>query len=305
MRLQTEADRFLETFNRSRNTLRTYRNALAQFVQTVGADAELTTENYVRFLTAIRDLSPSTQRGYRTAVLALYAFCNTGDWPALKAATKHYTKKIGRQIVNFNREPLEQVLTYCASLADRETGAARLEALRDRAFVLTLADTGLRISEACALKRGDVDWMEQRAVIVGKGDKQAVVYFSNRSIQAMKDYLNERAQVEPNSRIPLASQPVFARHDICARHHVRPVSDSGMRKAIKERMEQAGVEKSLVRLHDFRHYFVTMVYAASNDIKRAQEFARHESIATTNRYTHLISDASEAYDEIFNRSARG
>jgi integrase len=181
--------------------------------------------------------------------------------------------------------------------------------LRDRAFVLTLADTGLRISEACALKRGDIDWLEQRSIIIGKGDKQAVVYYSNRCIEALKVYLHARSNVEPNSRTPLGSQPLFARHDIRASKKIRPITAGGMRKAIKGdprqgikgRIEEAGVDRSLVRIHDFRHYFVTMTYLARGDLKMSQVLARHESIATTNRYAHFNTEAAKAYDQIFNK----
>ncbi|MBK9781938.1 MAG: tyrosine-type recombinase/integrase [Anaerolineales bacterium] len=58
----------------------------------------------------------------------------------------------------------------------------QLRAYRDRAFLVTLADTGFRVHEACNLRRGDIDWNEGRAVIIGKGNKQAVVRFSSRSL---------------------------------------------------------------------------------------------------------------------------
>ena len=49
--------------------------------------------------------------------------------------------------------------------------------LRDPAFLITLADTGLRVHEACKLRRGDIDWQEGRLVIIGKGDEDAVFVF--------------------------------------------------------------------------------------------------------------------------------
>jgi site-specific recombinase XerD len=235
-------------------------------------------------------------------VRKFYAFHKAWNSDELKEASDHYTRNPGKRIVNFNREAVEQVIRYCASLtADNNSGRHRLEALRDRAFVLTLADTGLRISEACNLKRSDIDWLEGRAVIIGKGDKQAVVRFSNRSLETLKAYLHARAAVEPNSRTPLGSQPLFARHDIRASKKIRPITAGGMWKAIKNRIEEAGVERNAVRIHDFRHYFVTMTYLARGNLKLSQELARHESIATTNRYAHFGSEADEAYDEIFNR----
>lgn len=296
--INEQIDHFLSTFQRSPRTVFTYRNALKQFVSVVGDDAELNTETYTNFLSALRDKSPSTQRVYRTAVLKFYAFCKAGNFVELKEVTEHYTRNPGKRIVNFNREAVEQVIAYCANLN------GDLLALRDRAFVLTLADTGLRISEACALKRGDLDWLEQRAIIIGKGDKQAVVRFSNRAIEALKLYLHERAKVDPNSRTPLASQPLFARHDIRASKRIRPITAGAMWKAIKARMDEAGVDRRLVRIHDFRHYFVTMTYLAKGNLKLSQELARHESINTTNRYAHFGGEADAAYDEIFNKRTR-
>lgn len=296
-------ERFLGTFQRSPRTVSTYRNALKQFVNIVGADVELNTETYIKFLSALRDRSPSTQRVYRTALLKFYAFCKAGNSAELKEATEHYTRKQGKRVVNFNRAEIEKVIAHCSVLDGEmaETESARLEALRDRAFVLTLADTGLRISEACALKRSDIDWLEQRAIIIGKGDKQAIIRFSNRAIEALKVYLHARSGIEPNSRAPLGSQPLFARHDIRASRKIRPISTGGMWKAVKERIEEAGVERNAVRIHDFRHYFVTMTYLAKGNLKLSQELARHESINTTNRYAHFGGEADAAYDEIFNK----
>jgi integrase/recombinase XerC len=292
--IETDILHFLDTLNRSPKTISAYRNGLVQFVKVVGKDAQLDTPTYVKFLVSLRHKAPATQNLYRTAVLKFYAFCKAGNWAELNEATQHYTRKAGRRIVNFNREAIEQVINYCDLLH------GDLFALRDRAFVLTLADTGLRISEACSLKRSDIDWQEGRAIIIGKGDKQAVVRFSNRAIRALKEYLHERSRVDPNSRTPLGSEPLFARHDITASKTIKPIRAGGMWKAIKDRMTEAGVDRRMVRIHDFRHYFVTMTYLAKGNLKLSQELARHESISTTNRYAHFGEEADAAYDEIFN-----
>lgn len=306
MELKIEIKRFLDTFDRSPRTITTYENALNQFVYVVGENAELTPENYSAFLTAFKSASPSTKNTYGSVVRNFYKFCRAGRAEEIDEITNHYTRQKGKRFVTFDREAVDKVIEYCSQLS------GDLEALRDRAFVLTLVDTGLRISEACALKRGDIDWMEGRAIIIGKGDKQAVIRFSNRSMEALKDYLHARSGVDPNSRIPLGSQPLFARHDIRASKKVRPITAGGMWKAIKGspsqgivgRIEEAGVDRSLVRIHDFRHYFVTMTYLAKGDLKMSQILARHESIATTNRYAHYNSEADKAYDEIFNKRSK-
>lgn len=304
--MQTQINHFLDTLDRSQRTIRAYRYGLRRFVKIVGEDAPLDTDTYEKFLKAIVKFSPSTKQIWRSAVLGLYLFCKSGNWIELREITKHYTRKQGKRIVNFNRAEIEKLISYC------ETLHGSLLALRDRAFVLTLVDTGLRISEACNLRRGDIDWQEQVAVIIGKGDKQAVIYFSDRSIQALKDYLSARGQIDPNSRMSLASQPLFARHDMMASRKIKPINASGMWRAIKGtppdakirvvgRIEEAGVDRQLIRIHDFRHYFVTMTYLAEGDLKLSQELARHESIVTTNRYAHFGGEASRAYKRIFNK----
>jgi site-specific recombinase XerD len=301
--MQDQIDHFLKTLDLSKNTIDTYRYALLRFTDIVGEDAPLDAKTFEEFLSAIKDYSPSTKQIWRSAVLGLYTFCRSNDLAEIQGLIRHYTRRQGKRIINFDREAVEKVIAYCGQLS------GDLPALRDRAFVLTLADTGLRISEACALKRGDIDWLEARAVIIGKGDKQAVVRFSERAMQALREYHTACASIEPNTRIPLRSQPVFLRHDIRASRRIRPISASGMWTALKGdpkqgipgRVEEAGVDRSLVRVHDFRHYFVTMTYLAKRDIKLSQELARHSSIDTTNRYTHFGGEADAAYDEIFNK----
>jgi site-specific recombinase XerD len=293
--METKIKAFLETLDRSPRTISTYRNALRQFVKIVGDDAELNLETFIAFLVAIRPMSPASKQVYTTALKKFYRFYKICSSDELDEAIEHYTRRLGKRIQNVDTHLAEQVIQYCLSLS------GDLEALRDRAFVLTLADTGLRISEACALKRSDIDWLERRSVIIGKGDKQAVVYYSERAINALKEYLHERSVVEPNSRLPLGSQPLFARHDIRASKKIRPITAGGMWKAIKKRIEEAGLNRLDVRIHDFRHYFVTMTYLAKGNMKLSQQLARHESIATTSRYTHFDSDIAKAYDEIFNQ----
>jgi len=306
-RMKEQIEHFLATLQRSPRTIVTYRNALKRFTDIVGEDAELTVDTYIDFLRALQSLSPATQLIYRTAVLKFYAFCRAGSWSDLKEATEHYTRRQGKRIVNFDRAAIEQVIAYAETLdgvGSSDCSQHSLLALRDRAFIITLAATGLRISEACALRRGDIDWQEHRAVIIGKGDKQAVVRFSNLSIQCLNSYLRARSGVEANSRLPLASQPLFARHDIRASKRLRPITPGAMWKAVKARIAEAGVEPQRVRIHDFRHYFVTMTYLARGNLKLSQELARHESIATTSRYAHFGGEADAAYDEIFNQEQK-
>ena len=137
--MKTKIDHFLNSLDRSPRTIFAYRNALEQYIKAVGEDAELNTDTYIKFLVTLKDKSSATQRLYTTAVLKFYLFCKAGNWAELKDATSHYTKKSAQRAVYFNREAVEKMISYCEFLHEG------LLDLRDRAFLLTLVDTGLRI----------------------------------------------------------------------------------------------------------------------------------------------------------------
>lgn len=293
---------YLDTFDRKKQkkTIQTYQQGLRSFIYIVGENAELTEDTYVQYLKATKDLEPATQAVYRSGISGLYrfaAFHKIIPPLSLKPATYYYGSKQGkRNVIDIDTDAIRQVITYANTLTQD------LIALRDRAFIITQVDTGLRISEACGLKRGQINWKEGRAAVIGKGDKQAIVRFSERSLRALQDYLKARAELDGATGKPLASLPLFARHDVSATNRLKPITVKGMWKSIRQRISEAGVENpDEIRIHDFRHFFVTMTYLAKGNLKLSQELARHERIETTNRYAHFGGEADQAYDEIFNR----
>lgn len=168
--------------------------------------------------------------------------------------------------------------------------------------MLTLADTGLRVHEACRLRRGEIDWHESRAVIIGKGDKQAVVRISKRALNSLQAYLNARAPLDGQSGRPLASLPLFARHDKGAGSKIKPITTNTGRNIVDERVRQALGDSATGKItpHSFRHYFVTAVLRASGNLKLAQELARHASVQVTQRYAHLSNDElDKGYYDVF------
>lgn len=291
--MKDQINHFLDQLDRSERTIGTYRWALSYFVKIVG-DAELDMETYEAFLPDLRNHSPSTKRVLMSAIDGLYSFHECGDPQRMKKLKNFYIKKTGSRIINPDRDAIERVIKHCEGLQ------ADLLDLRDRAFVLMLADSGFRISELTKVKRGDIDWKNERVVIVGKRDKQAVIRLSRRSLDALKAYLQARSEMDGNTGKPLGSLPLFAQHGNIST--TKAMTPDGMRKAVKGRIKQAGIDPLAVRIHDFRHYFVTMIVLATDgNLKLAQELARHDSSTTTQGYAHLSETEKDmAYDEIFN-----
>jgi site-specific recombinase XerD len=305
--------------SRSENTTKTYANALNAFqsvLESKGINPEdetiqnLSEDAIVWFAKALKSYSPATERLYLTAATGFYEYISAEqlseiNLPRLRLLIQQRARQPGQRLPQFPRDEIEKLIEYAQELRvfPSETEPDRLRNLRDRAFMLVLADTGLRVHEACDLRRGDIDWNEGKAVVTGKGNRQAVVRFSSRSLGAIKDYINSRAVLDGNSGRALSSLPLFARHDRGAGNKVKPITTTTGRSIVKIRVRECIGEIAVgsITPHSFRHYFVTTVLRGSGgNLKLAQELARHKNISVTQRYAHLADDElDKGYYEIF------
>lgn len=303
---------------RSANTSRTYGNGLALFLEVLkeaGLDPvstptqELPEDAIVWLTKALKDYAPTSERLYLTAACGFYEYLaaeNLADpnLPRIRLLIKTRARRPGQRLPQFPRRAIDQVLHYAAELSRHsyQEEAERLRNLRDRAFLLTLADTGLRVHEACKLRRGDLDWNEGRALVVGKGDRQAVVRFSRRAQTALREYLMARSALDGSTGRPLSALPLFARHDRGAGKKIRAITTATGRNIVAERVKETLGEEAVGQItpHSFRHYFVTRVLQTTGNLKLAQELARHRNIAVTQRYTHLSdNELDQGYWEVF------
>ncbi len=315
-------ERYLRSVSdsRSQKTAETYRYGMQQFsellkVRHLEPDRTPITslpEDAIAWYAAhLKAYSSSTERLYIQAVKGFYEFIAAEDLaspnlPRIHLLIRQRTRRPGQRLPQFPREAIEVVIGYANNLIIQplEDDAERLRNLRDRAFLITLADTGLRVHEACNLHRGDIDMFEQRAVIIGKGNKQAVVRFSERSIKVIKDYLSARAKLDGASGRPLPSLPLFARHDKGAGKKIKRITTVTGRNIVAQRVHEAlgDEDDGSITPHSFRHYFVTTVLRGTGNLKLAQELARHSNISVTQRYAHLSDDElDKGYHDVFDQ----
>jgi integrase/recombinase XerC len=303
---------------RSQNTAETYKHAMNMFSAVLSARhldpdktsaASLPEDAIAWFAAHLKVYAAATELLYLQAAKGFFEYLaaenlSSPNLPRLRLLLRQRSRRPGVRLPQFPREDIEKVLEYAKTISGRPVDDQNelLRSLRDRAFLLTLSDTGLRVHEACQLRRGDLDWNEAKAVIIGKGDRQAVVRFSGRAVQALRDYLSVRAVLDGASGKPLASLPLFARHDKGAGKKVKSITTTTGRNIVSQRVKEAlGAEaQGSITPHSFRHYFVTTVLRASGNLKMAQELARHKNIAVTQRYAHLSDDElDKGYHEAF------
>ena len=282
----------------SNQTKFTYTQGIKAYVKTVGVAAPISTETYVTFLGNFNSVSKSSRQTYKSGVLDFYNFCHAEfgidiDHSSLREATRRYIGRIKVKIPKMDIETIENVIKYAESL----TGS--LLNLRNRAFIVTVADTGFRAFEICALQIGSVNWNDGTALISGKGEKDALVRFSPRALQYIREYLEARKELDSRYQNH-DSLPLFARHDKSASTHVLPVGPGGMWAAVKDVATAGGIDSEKVWIHALRHYYVTRILKKTGNLKLAQELARHSNIQVTQRYAHLSdSDLNDGYTSVF------
>jgi integrase/recombinase XerD len=148
--------------------------------------------------------------------------------------------------------------------------------LRDRAILEILYGCGLRVSEACGLQISHVYLQQGFVRVVGKGNKERLVPLGEIAADAFARYLEAR---------PQAAEPAF--DDIAfLNKNGRPLSRVAIFNLVKTQALIAGVNKE-ISPHTFRHSFATHLIERGADLRVVQEMLGHESILTTEIYTHI------------------
>ncbi len=155
---------------------------------------------------------------------------------------------------------------------------------RDHAILTVLCYTGLRVSEACALEWGDIDFAERVIrVQTGKGGKARIVIFEDSTRQALKDWLSAWESTG---------------HDrVLTNRKKAPISVRSVERIVERHARAAGIGK-VVTPHVLRHTFATTLLRRGMDIRIIQVLLGHASVATTQIYTHVDDSMLKgAYDK--------
>jgi len=149
--------------------------------------------------------------------------------------------------------------------------------VRDKALILAMYSAGLRISELFTLsvKKLEDDCLSAR--VIGKGDKERYVFFSEEAGSAIKEYLPARS-----ARIKGAALT----DRLFINRRGGPLSVAGIRWIISQYGNRSGLDKH-IHPHALRHSFATHLVNSGCDVRLVQELLGHASITTTQRYTHV------------------
>ena len=256
----------------SQNTVASYCSDVEKFLKFYGGRLEdVSVADVEEYLQSREGLSERSQARVLSSLRSFF------DWLLMEKVIEDNPcdrvdgPKIGRYLPNVLSE--EEV----AALID-SVDVSGWQGLRDRAILEVLYGCGLRVSEAVGLKISCLYLKEGFIRVIGKGNKERLVPIGDMAITAVEEYLEAR-------RVPADSESSDV---LFLNRFGRSLSRISMFTMIKTQALAAGIRKE-ISPHTFRHSFATHLLEHGADLRVVQEMLGHESISTTEIYTHIDS----------------
>lgn len=161
---------------------------------------------------------------------------------------------------------------------------------RDAALFASLYSTGCRVSELAGLDIKDLDKTLSYAIVFGKGKKERKVFFAEFAKEYLREYLKERADLVEKFKGQVQKDDKGKIRDaLFINQKAQPLTSRGIRYIINRYVELSPELKHLSP-HAFRHSFASTLITRGADIRVVQELLGHESVSTTQRYTHITAE---------------
>lgn len=230
--------------------------------------------DYIRYLRDVRGNTPRSVSRRLSAVRSLFKYL---------AKTKGMLKADPCQNLELPsvKKTLPRFLTLEESqrmlrTVENETNSP--EKLRDYCIITLFLNCGFRLAELVGMNTGDLDFFNRQIRVLGKGSKERIVYLNDACLSAIQDYLvvRDNPPEEPNALF-------------LSRNH-RRISRRRVQQIVENHLTAAGLGGKGLSTHKLRHTAATLMYQhGSADMLTLKEILGHQSISTTEIYTHLSS----------------
>jgi integrase/recombinase XerD len=249
---------------------------LTQFLEIKGlqlAPEEIkldTLREFVRWITEL-GLMPTSQARIISGIKSFYKYLMMEDLIKQNPAELLEAPKTARKLPDtLNISEIDSMLA-CIDMS-------KPEGMRNKAILETMFSCGLRVSETVTLKLSDVSYAEEYVKVVGKGNKERLVPIGSVALKAIRLYVEHvRVHIDVRS----------GNNDIVfLNNRGTKLSRVMIFYIIKKLAIEAGINKT-ISPHTFRHSFATALVEAGADLRAVQQMLGHESITTTEIYTHI------------------
>jgi integrase/recombinase XerC len=206
--------------------------------------------------------------------------------PRLMIRTPKQAKRLPKAIT------VDQVERLLSAPDDRDLLGAR-----DRAILETLYSTGIRVSEVVGINRADVNDAGESIIIRGKGRRERIVPLGSHALQALRHYV--QMLDGELSKAGLAADPDAP---LFVNKHGTRLSSRSVRRKVSKYLTQVGLDPD-ISPHTIRHSFATHLLDNGADLRSVQELLGHQSLSSTQVYTHLTTQRMrDAYDKAHPRA---
>jgi tyrosine recombinase XerC len=278
--------------NASPHTIASYRRDLLQLVQYLeerksGLDK---VDNIILrgFLASRYDRGEkkSTIGRKLAAIRSFFQFCVRRHWMEHNPAKVVSTPKQDKPVPSFLTE--EEMQAFLDLPRTNKT----LD-LRDRAMMELLYATGIRVSELVGINLEDVNFSERLIRIRGKGKKERLVPFGRVAEESLRSYLRVRSSINKGKVEP---KPIFLNY------LGKKLSSRSVERAVDKHIRRSALRRK-ISPHSLRHSFASHLLSRGADLRIIQELLGHESLATTQKYTHIdLKHILEVYRKSHPRS---
>ncbi len=287
-------DRFLRALaarDASPHTQRAYATAVSTYLGWLaerGADWRAPARSDLRaYLARLATGARSSTAQRLAAIRAFHRFAAReglapGDpWGAI--ATPRQPRRLPRVLEVEQVEALLAVVDDNLAAADDAVARTAIAlALRDRALVEVAYAAGLRISELAAADLAALDLRRGELRVIGKGRKERIGLLGRPAVKALSAYLEDGRPALLEQRHGETAPPV----EVFLNHRGEPLGVRGLRFRLDRLRRRAGLPEG-VSPHTLRHSFATHLLDGGADLRVVQELLGHESLATTQIYTHV------------------
>lgn len=195
--------------------------------------------------------------------------------PAQNLETPKQDKRIPKYL---SLDDSKKLLNIAASEDNRNSK-------RDFAITTLFLNCGMRLSELVGINLNDIDFSEEKMTVIGKGNKERTIYLNKACMNAIKDYID----VRPKQGIKLDNKN--SKNALFLSERKERISNRTVQQIITNELRRAGLDTKKYSVHKLRHTAATLMYQYGQvDIRALQELLGHESISTTEIYTHVANE---------------
>lgn len=243
-----------------------------------------------------KQYSPATTARKIATLRSFYKWANrcgyTSTNPMTLIRTPRQNKRLPKAIT------VEQVERLLSAPSERDVLGRR-----DRAMLETIYSTGIRVSELVGLDIADLDLETESMHVRGKGKKERLVPLGTHALHAIRRYIE---MVESDPRFSRAWRSAVeaggAGSPLFINKHGGRLSSRSVRRKLDKYLRESGLDPT-ISPHTLRHSFATHLLDNGADLRSVQELLGHQSLSTTQIYTHLTTDRMrEAYDKAHPRA---